>query len=102
MPDYRRAGEPGTIKSALQNSGFGYPNKSVTINLAPANIRKGRRRVRFADGAGDSGGDEPDRAGGGYLFVGELSLDGAIRPIRGAVVDCRLRTTEGITNLWFR
>src|SRR4029079_3510267 len=28
------------IKSALLNSGFGYPNKSVTINLAPANVRK--------------------------------------------------------------
>ena len=46
--DFITVGMPGTavresrerIKSALLNSGFGYPNKSVTINLAPANLRK--------------------------------------------------------------
>src|SRR6201990_524557 len=40
MPDAAVKESRERIKSALLNSGFGYPSKSVTINLAPANIRK--------------------------------------------------------------
>src|SRR5262252_4603002 len=40
MPDVAVRESRERIKSALMNSGFGYPNKSVTINLAPANLRK--------------------------------------------------------------
>jgi magnesium chelatase family protein len=40
MPDTTVRESRERIKSALINSGFGYPNKSVTINLAPANVRK--------------------------------------------------------------
>src|SRR5882724_6551842 len=40
MPDTAVKESRERIKSALLNSGFGYPNKSVTINLAPANVRK--------------------------------------------------------------
>lgn len=40
MPDAAVKESRERIKSALLNSGFGYPSKSVTINLAPANLRK--------------------------------------------------------------
>src|SRR5690349_22876264 len=40
MPDTAVRESRERIKSALINSGFGYPNKGVTINLAPANVRK--------------------------------------------------------------
>src|SRR5258706_16426003 len=40
MPDTAVRESRERIKSALINSGFGYPSKSVTINLAPANVRK--------------------------------------------------------------
>ena len=40
MPDTAVRESRQRIKSALMNSGFGYPNKGVTINLAPANVRK--------------------------------------------------------------
>src|ERR1051325_3685896 len=40
MPDTAVRESRERIKSALMNSGFGYPNKAVTINLAPANVRK--------------------------------------------------------------
>ena len=40
MPDTAVRESPERIKSALLNSGFGYPSKAVTINLAPANVRK--------------------------------------------------------------
>jgi len=40
MPDTAVRESRERIKSALANSGFGYPSKAVTINLAPANVRK--------------------------------------------------------------
>ena len=40
MPDTAIRESRERIKSALLNSGFGYPSRSVTINLAPANVRK--------------------------------------------------------------
>ena len=40
MPDTAVRESRERIKSAMMNSGFGYPNKAVTINLAPANVRK--------------------------------------------------------------
>src|SRR5881227_1899276 len=40
MPDLAVRESRERIKSAMLNSGFGYPNKSVTINLAPANLKK--------------------------------------------------------------
>ena len=40
LPDNAVKESRERIKSALLNSGFGYPNKAVTINLAPANVRK--------------------------------------------------------------
>src|SRR3974390_3437113 len=40
MPDLGMDESREQIKSAMINSGFGYPNKTVTINLAPANVRK--------------------------------------------------------------
>ena len=40
MPDVAVRESRERIKSAMYNSGFGYPNKTVTINLAPANVRK--------------------------------------------------------------
>ena len=40
MPDTAVRESRERIKSAMMNSGFGYPNKAVTMNLAPANLRK--------------------------------------------------------------
>ncbi len=101
MPDTAVRESRERIKSALMNSGFGYPNKSVTINLAPANVRKGGRGLRPADGHGDSGRDGRGAAGPDeYLFVGELSLDGALRPVRGALSIAACARAEGIRNLW--
>ena len=78
-----RAGE--RIKSALLNSGFGYPNKSVTINLAPANVRKEGAGFDLPMALGILGAMGTVAPSDEHLFVGELSLDGAIRPVRGAL-----------------
>ena len=67
------------------NSGFGYPNKAVTINLAPANVRKEGAGFDLPMAVGILGAMGRAPKTNGHLLVGELSLDGTIRPVRGAL-----------------
>jgi len=99
MPDLavRESGE--RIKSALINSGYGYPNKSVTINLAPANVRKEGAGFDLPMALGILGAMGIVRPAENHLFVGELSLDGALRPVRGALSIAACARARGITNL---
>src|SRR5260370_8958179 len=83
MPDTAVRESRERIKSALINSGFGYPNKAVTINLAPANVRKEGAGFDLPMAVGILGAMGTVTPNGQHLFVGELSLDGAIRPVRG-------------------
>ena len=85
MPDTAVRESRERIKSALLNSGFGYPNKSVTINLAPANIRKEGAGFDLPMALGILGAMGIVPPTSDHLFVGELSLDGALRPVRGAL-----------------
>ncbi len=75
------------VRSAIVNSGFDYPRKRITINLAPADIKK--EGVNFdlpvAIGLLSASGIIDQKSLLGYLLIGELSLDGTIRPIRGCL-----------------
>ncbi len=99
MPDTAVRESRERIKSALMNSGFGYPNKAVTINLAPANVRKEGAGFDLPMAMGILGAMGAVRGTEQFLFVGELSLDGSLRPVRGAlpVAVCALR--EGVPNI---
>ena len=99
MPDAAVRESRERIKSALLNSGFGYPSKSVTINLAPANVRKEGAGFDLPMATAILGAMGAVRAADDYLLIGELSLDGSLRPIRGAlsIAVCAART--GIKNL---
>src|SRR5713226_5835562 len=79
MPDTAVRESRERIKSALMNSGFGFPNKAVTINLAPANIRKEGAGFDLPMALGILGAMNVVGPVEEHLFVGELSLDGAIR-----------------------
>jgi magnesium chelatase family protein len=74
------------VKSALRNSGFGFPSHRLTVNLAPAELPKEGTAFDLAialsilRSAGHQG-FKADTAG----FIGELGLDGSVRPIRGAL-----------------
>ena len=85
MPDTAVRESRERIKSALLNSGFGYPNKAVTINLAPANIRKEGAGFDLPMAIGILGAMGTVSNLEHHLLVGELSLDGSIRPVRGAL-----------------
>src|SRR5689334_18292504 len=83
MPDVAVRESRERIKSALLNSGFGYPNKRITINLAPANMRKEGAGFDLPVALGILGAMGTVGRTDEHLLVGELSLDGTLRPVRG-------------------
>ncbi len=83
-PSVREARE--RVRSALRNSGFSLPSGKVTVNLAPAGFRKLGASldlpvaVAFLEIAGLENADRKRR-----VYVGELGLDGQVRPVKGAL-----------------
>jgi len=76
------------VRSAIQNSGLEFPhNKRITVNLAPADLPKdsGRFDLPIALGILAASGQINGDPLAGYVFAGELSLSGALRPVRGAL-----------------
>ncbi|WP_202901696.1 YifB family Mg chelatase-like AAA ATPase [Bryobacter aggregatus] len=99
MPDTAIRESRERIKSALLNSGFGYPTRSVTINLAPANVRKEGAGFDLPMAMGILGAMGVFHRNEKYLMVGELSLDGVIRPVRGALSMAVCAKKMGIPNV---
>lgn len=99
MPDTAVRESRERIKSALLNSGFGYPNKSVTINLAPANVRKEGAGFDLPMALGILGAMGVVEPSSDHMCVGELSLDGALRPVRGVLPIAACARERGIRNL---
>jgi magnesium chelatase family protein len=75
------------VWAALQNSGFSVPPRKITVNLAPADIRKEGSAfdLPLALGLLSGAGRIPSRRLSDSAFVGELGLDGTLRPVRGAL-----------------
>jgi len=99
MPDTAVRESRERIKSALINSGFGYPNKRITINLAPANVRKEGAGFDLPVAIGILGAMGAVKALDRHIFIGELSLDGAIRGVRGTLSIAVCAREQGIANL---
>jgi len=99
MPDVAVRESRERIKSALINSGFGYPNKTLTINLAPANVRKEGAGFDLPVALGILGAMGAVKNLDRHILVGELSLDGAIRPVRGALSVALCARDQEIPNL---
>ncbi|MBU2053733.1 MAG: YifB family Mg chelatase-like AAA ATPase [Proteobacteria bacterium] len=87
LPDVAVRESKDRIKAAIKNSGYAFPGHHVTVNLAPADIRKegtafdlpiavailAAQGLLTADALGD------------YLLIGELSLDGGVKGVHGAL-----------------
>jgi magnesium chelatase family protein len=99
MPDTAVRESRERIKSALMNSGFGYPNQAVTVNLAPAHVRKEGSGFDLPMALAILGAMGACRGLDKHLLVGELSLDGAVRPVRGALSMAVCARDNGIENL---
>lgn len=75
------------VKSAIRNAGFEYPVKHYTINLAPADIKKEGPiyDLGIAVGILSASGQIHDKTYKDYIFIGELSLDGSVKKVRGVL-----------------
>ncbi|MDC6405868.1 MULTISPECIES: YifB family Mg chelatase-like AAA ATPase [Maribacter] len=75
------------IAAALQNNGYKIPGKKITINMAPADLRKegSAYDLTLALGILAASGQIQSEAIEKYIIMGELSLDGSLQPIKGAL-----------------
>ncbi len=95
LPAFNLVGLPDTevkeardrVRAALHSARFDFPARKITVNLAPADLRKesGRFDLPIALGILAASDQLPNRALGEYEFAGELALTGALRPVRGAL-----------------
>ena len=89
------------VHSALNNSGYSWPEYKTVINLAPADIKKEGPAFDLPIALGMIFGNDtgtPDRVGR-YLIAGELALDGRVRPIKGALSMALLARDKGATGV---
>ncbi|QLG46824.1 YifB family Mg chelatase-like AAA ATPase [Costertonia aggregata] len=75
------------IAAALQNNGYKIPGKKLTINMAPADLRKegSAYDLTLALGILSASGQIASENIDNYIIMGELSLDGSLQPIKGAL-----------------
>ena len=87
LPDAAVRESRDRIKAALKNSGYDIPPTQITINLAPADIKKEGSGFDLPMALGILGayGALQKQELSDYVFVGELSLDGGLRGVRGAL-----------------
>jgi magnesium chelatase family protein len=85
LPDSAVKESRERVKSAIKNSGFNWPAERITISLAPSGIKKEGACFDLGIALGILAATEQINESnlGNYFILGELSLDGQIRPVRG-------------------
>jgi magnesium chelatase family protein len=102
LPDAAVQESRERVQSAIKNSGFSLPRHRVTVNLAPAAVRKEGPAydlpiaVGMLIATGQLGADTVD----GSLIVGELSLDGSVRHVRGVLPMAALAQENGFQRIF--
>ncbi len=101
LPDHVVRESKDRVRSALRNSDYDIPPRRITVNLAPAHLRKegAAYDLPIALGILAATGHEVRRGLGGAVVAGELALDGALRPIRGALSIAAAARALGCTRL---
>ncbi|MGC9455606.1 MAG: YifB family Mg chelatase-like AAA ATPase [Phycisphaerae bacterium] len=86
------------IQAALRNSGYRWPGPKVTINLAPADVRKDSAGfdLPIALACMLAGGMFASEKLEDYIICGELALDGRVRPVKGALATAMLAAEKGV------
>ena len=87
LPDASCREARDRVRAALQSSGHDWPQRKITVNLAPSDLKKSGPSLDLAIAIGILGAvDKIDRSVlDDYGFLGELGLDGTVRPVRGAL-----------------
>ncbi len=101
LPDSAVKESQQRIDAALKNNGFKIPGKALTINMAPADIRKEGSAYDLTIAVGilaASEGINPQNIGD-YIIMGELSLDGGLQPIKGVLPIALQAKKEGFKGM---
>ncbi|MCG8407361.1 MAG: YifB family Mg chelatase-like AAA ATPase [Phycisphaerales bacterium] len=101
MPDAAVKESLERIRTAISNCGYQPPAKRTVINLAPADIRKEGPALDLPIALGmlfASEGDIPAKLGE-YMIIGELALDGRVRPVKGILSAAMLAKESGLTGV---
>ena len=87
LPDNAIKESSYRIAAAMKNNGYAMPGKKITINMAPADLRKegSAYDLTLAMGILVASGQIKSNEIDQYIIMGELSLDGSLQPIRGAL-----------------
>jgi magnesium chelatase family protein len=87
LPDNAVKESQQRIQAALANNGYRWPGKSITINMAPADLKKEGSAYDLTIAIGILAASDQIKIEnvGNYLIMGELSLDGGLQPIKGAL-----------------
>ena len=97
LPDSAVKESQQRIDAALRNNGYKIPGKNITVNMAPADIRKEGSAYDLTIASGILFASEQIKSdiSEEYLIMGELALDGDVRPIKGALPIALLAKKEG-------
>jgi magnesium chelatase family protein len=87
LPDNAIKESSFRIAAALKNNGYGWPGKKITVNMAPADLRKEGSAYDLTLAIGILSASNQIKAQDleKYVIMGELSLDGSLQPIKGAL-----------------
>ena len=99
LPDSAVKESESRIRAALRNCGYGFKwDRRITVNYAPASVRKVGSSYDLATAMGllASDGALPARGLGSLLLVGELALDGTVRPVRGVLPMMLMARQQGL------
>ena len=106
LPSFEIVGLPDTavkeskerVRSAIKNSGLKFPNHKITINLAPADVKKQGAYLDLAIAIGILKSNQTGLLDNvsEYVFLGELSLDGSIRAVQGLLPMIISAKNEGV------
>jgi len=97
LPDSTINEAKDRVRSAIKNSGFDFPTRRLTINLAPADLPKEGSGfdLPMAIGILAVSGQIPVESLKDYLFIGELGLDGSVRPVSGLLAMAAMAAERG-------
>ncbi|MEO0080613.1 MAG: YifB family Mg chelatase-like AAA ATPase [candidate division WOR-3 bacterium] len=101
LPDAAVKESQHRVQAAIKNSGLTFPNRRITVNLAPADIKKEGATfdLPIALGIVAAAGVISPSAYRNYAIIGELSLDGTVRPCRGVVSMALAARAAGLSGL---
>ncbi|MFC6665930.1 magnesium chelatase domain-containing protein [Deinococcus radiopugnans] len=101
LPDQAVSEARERVRAAVRNAGLPFPAARITVNLAPADLRKEGPLYDLPIALGVLAAQDllPARALDGLLAAGELALDGSLRPIAGAVNLALLAASLGLPAL---